>query len=72
MLFFIEFRQSSYESDHWCVWLSTCLLMNTVDCDIAQLMIKRYKEEEGLYEWMDIFDRSKKSRKETSTFSQSN
>ena len=68
----IQFRQSSYKSDHGCVWLSACLLMNTVDRDIAQLMIKRYEEEEGLYEWMDIFDRSKKSRKERSTFSQSN
>ena len=33
--------------------------MNTVDSAIATLMIKCYEEEEGKYEWMDIFDRLK-------------
>ena len=68
----IEFRQSSYKSDHGCVWLSACLLMNTVDRDIAQLMIKQYQEGETVYEWMDIFDRRIKSSKATSTFTQAN
>ena len=65
----VQFRQSSYEYEHGCVWLSACLLMNTVDSDVATLMIESYEADEGKYEWMDIFNRKKKSRKNLRTFS---
>ena len=64
----VQFRQSSYKSEHGCVWLSACLLMNTVDSAIATLMIKCYEEEEGKYEWMDIFNRLKKQKTNTNLF----
>ena len=56
----LQFRQSSYEYKHGCVWLSACLLMNTVDSNVADLMIKCYKANGHTYEWMDIFYRKKK------------
>ena len=56
----LQFRQSSYESEHGCVWLSACLLMNTVDSNVATLMIESYQANESKYEWMDIFYRKKK------------
>ena len=49
-----QFRQSSYNIENGCVWLSACLLMNTVDSDISTVMIERYQQDEGKFEWMDI------------------
>ena len=64
----VQFRQSSYKSEHGCVWLSACLLMNTVDSDISTVMIKCYEEDEGKYECMDIFNRLKKQKANANLF----
>ena len=44
------FQQNTYASENGCVWLSACLLMNTVDSDISTVMIERYQQDEGKFE----------------------
>ena len=50
----VQFKQSSYEIKHGCVWLSACSSMNTVDSDTSTVMIERYQQDEGKFEWVDI------------------
>ena len=42
--------------------------MNTVDSNVATLMIESYEAGERKYEWMDIFNRLKKAEKNTNIF----
>ena len=38
-----QFQQKTYEKDNGCVWLSACLLVNSVDRDIADKMAQCYE-----------------------------
>ena len=42
----LQFRQSSYDCQHGCVWLSSCLLIHSVDSIVANKMISRYEYDE--------------------------
>ena len=45
-----QLRQSSYKNAHSCVWLSACLLMNSVNTTVVKLTIERYQKNENMYE----------------------
>ena len=54
------------------MWLSACLLIHTVDTECAQNMIQRYEQDENKFEWMGLFKRNKKKRKNMETYTKSN
>ena len=62
-----KFRQQTYDHEHGCVWLSTCLLGNSVDNEIADNMIELYFKNQEQFEWMDLFNRKGRSGKTTTT-----
>ena len=63
----IKFRQQTYDKRHTCVWLSACLLVNSVDRDISDNMIQLHVNDQGKFEWLDLFNRKVRSSKITTT-----
>ena len=61
----IQFRKKSYDMDNSCVWLSACLLVNSVDREIADNIVEYYKANQEKYEWLDIFNQNKRSNVDT-------
>ena len=54
-------QQKSYQKQKGRVWFSTCLLMYSVDRDIANKMAKYYKTDQKRYKWLDLFIKEKRS-----------
>ena len=38
----IKFRQETYDNENYCVWLSTCLLVHSIDKELSNNMIEPY------------------------------
>ena len=54
-----QYRQAMYDEENGCVWLSACLLINSVDSKLAIAMIERYANDQKKLEWLDVFHRKK-------------
>ena len=68
----VQFRQSTYDCNNGCVWLSACLLINSVDSILANKMISRYENDEVMFEWLDIFKRQKRNKRPSTIYNTSN
>lgn len=43
MIIPLQYQQDKYEVENNCVWLSTCLVMQTVDESMARKLLKYYE-----------------------------
>jgi len=52
-----DYLQDSYPSNNSCVWLSTCLVVRSIDPKQSEKMLSRFKDNQASYEWLRIFKR---------------
>ena len=52
-----KLKQSTYQNQHGCVWLSASMLLNSVNSELGMKMAKCYEEDKDKeqYEWLDLF-----------------
>ena len=57
------FKQSTYQNQNGCVWLSACMLLNSVNSELGMKMAKCYEEDNDKkqYEWLDIYPNQRRS-----------
>ena len=59
----IEYSQENGSCQNSCVWLSACLVVRSVDVDLATILLAKYTENPSKFEWLRIF--SKKSNNDS-------
>ena len=50
-----NYRQHTSVEENSCVWLAACLLIRSVDRQVAEIMIKKYGDDPALFEWLPFF-----------------
>jgi len=50
-----NYRQHTSVEENSCVWLAACLLIRSVDIQVAEIMNKKYRENPALFEWLPCF-----------------
>ena len=50
-----NYRRHTSVEENSCVWLAACLLIRSVDIQVAEIMNKKYRENPALFEWLPCF-----------------
>ena len=51
----IEYSQENGSCENSCVWLSACLVVRSVDVDLATILLAKYNANRGKFQWLRIF-----------------
>ena len=52
----IEYQQESGSVKNSCVWLAACLVVRSVDVDLATILLAKYTENPSKFEWLNFFN----------------
>ena len=56
-----EYQQENASVKNSCVWLATCLVVRSVDSNLASILLRQFKENPSKFEWIPIFNRKAKT-----------
>ena len=57
----IEYQQENGSVKNSCVWLAACLVVRSVDVDLATILLAKYTENPSKFEWLNFFNNRSKN-----------
>ena len=54
-----HYRQDKSVVENSCVWLAACLLIRSVDINVAEIMNQKYRDDPAKFEWLCVFKKKR-------------
>ena len=57
-----EYQQENALVKNICVWLATCLVVRSVDSNLASILLRQFQQNPSKFEWIPIFHKKARTR----------